>query len=279
MRTVSFADGATVPVLGQGTWMMGEGRNAYSDELRALRVGLDAGMTLIDTAELYGAGDSEELVGEAIEGRRDEVFLVSKVMPSNASREGTKEACETSLARLGTDRLDLYLLHWRGGYPLAETIEAFQELIAEGKILRWGVSNFDVSDMEELLRVPGGRDCAVNQILYNLEERGIEFDLLPWMAERGMPAMAYSPLWQGGARMLHDPALVEVADCHDASPAQIALAFTIRRAGVIAIPKAGRLDHVHENAVADEIDLTDEDCVALDQAFPPPRRKQPLAII
>ncbi|KTR08052.1 oxidoreductase [Aureimonas ureilytica] len=278
MRVVELADGTSVPALGQGTWMMGETSARMNDELAALRLGLDLGMNLIDTAEIYGDGASEELVGEAIAGRRDEVFLVSKVAPSHASRRGTIAACEASLERLGTDRLDLYLLHWRGRFPLGETVAAMEDLIDAGKILRWGVSNFDVSDMDELMEVEGGDRCAVNQILLNLDHRGTEFDLLPWLEERIVATMAYSPIGQGGS-LLRRPELLEVADRHDKTPAQIALAFTLRRPGTIAIPKASSLEHVRENAEAIDIRLDAEDWALLDEAFPPPERKMPLAII
>ncbi len=278
MKTVELADGTSVPALGQGTWMMGETGARHGEEVAALRLGLDLGMSLIDTAEIYGDGASEELVGEAIEGRRDEVFLVSKVAPSHASRRGTIAACEASLERLGTDRLDLYLLHWRGRFPLGDTVAAMEDLIDAGKILRWGVSNFDVADMEELMEVEGGRTCAVNQILYNLDHRGPEFDLLPWLDERIVVPMAYSPIGQGGA-LLRKPALLEVAERHDRSPAQIALAFTLRHPGTLSIPKASTEAHVRENAEAADIRLDAEDWALLDAAFPPPERKLPLAVI
>jgi diketogulonate reductase-like aldo/keto reductase len=278
MKTVELADGTSVPALGQGTWMMGETGARHGEEVAALRRGIDLGMSLIDTAEIYGDGASEELVGEAIEGRRDEVFLVSKVAPSHASRRGTVAACEASLARLGTDRLDLYLLHWRGRFPLGETVAAMEDLIDAGKIVRWGVSNFDVADMEELMEVEGGRACAVNQILLNLDHRGPEFDLLPWLDERIVAGMAYSPIGQGGA-LLRRPELREIAERHDKTPAQIALAYSLRWPGVLSIPKAGTLAHVEENAEVAEIRLDAEDWNLIDAAFPPPERKLPLAMI
>lgn len=278
MRTIPLRDGTPVPVLGQGTWRMGETPGRRKEEIAALRLGLDLGMTLVDTAEIYGNGASEEVVAEAVAGRRDEVFLVSKVAPSNASAKGTAASCEASLRRLRTDRLDLYLLHWRGRHPLAETVAAFERLLAEGKIGRWGVSNFDTADMEELEALPEGANCAANQVLYNANERGIEFDLLPWARERALPAMAYSPIDQGGGLLAHE-ALGEVAARRGVSPAQVALAFTIRESGVFAIPKAASVAHVRENAAAAGLELSPEDLAALDAAFPPPRRKTPLAII
>jgi len=278
MKQIILPDGAHIPVLGQGTWMVGDHGADRREEIAALQAGIDRGMTLIDTAEMYGDGASEELVGEAIAGRRDELFIVSKVLPSNASRSGTMRACEASLRRLGIDCLDLYLLHWRGRVPLAETVKAFEALKRAGKIRRWGVSNFDTDDMEELAAVADDRACAVNQVLYNPEHRGIEFDLMPWQRKRGIPVMAYSPLGQAG-RLLRSPALAEVAGRHDATPAQIALAWALRDGDVIAIPKAGSRRHAEENAQAADIALTPEDLAAIDTAFPPPRRKAPLAMI
>jgi diketogulonate reductase-like aldo/keto reductase len=234
VRTTKLPSGEAIPVLGQGTWYLGEGLRRREDEVAALRLGLDLGLTLIDTAEMYGDGVSEELVGEAIAGRRDEVFLVSKVLPSNATQRGTIAACERSLRRLGTDRLDLYLLHWRGGTPLRETLDAFAALTDAGKIRHWGVSNFDVSDMEELVGLPGGSAVATDQVLYNLTRRGIEYDLLPWCRERGLPIMAYSPIEQG--RMLGHAGLRSVAARHGATPAQVALAWLLRQDGLIVIP-------------------------------------------
>ena len=278
MRTVRLPDATQVPALGQGTWKMAEGGRTRAEEAAALRLGLDLGLTLIDTAEMYAEGGAEEVVGEAIAGRRNEVFLVSKVYPHNASRKGVPAACARSLKRLKTDRIDLYLLHWRGGVPLAETVAAFQALHADGKIGAWGVSNFDADDMDELLAVPGGAACATNQVLYNPEHRGIEFDLLGWQAARGIPLMAYSPVGQGG-RLLRHPVLASVAARHDATPAQVALAWALRHPGVIAIPKAGTQAHVRANAAAIELTLTVEDFSAIDAAFPPPRRKQSLAML
>ncbi|KQT44353.1 hypothetical protein ASG43_13425 [Aureimonas sp. Leaf454] len=278
MRMVTLPDGTEVSALGQGTWMMAERPASRGEEIAALRAGLDAGMRLIDTAEIYADGASETLVGEALAGRREEAYLVSKVAPSHASRTGTVKACEASLKRLGTDRLDLYLLHWRGPYALEETVEGFERLVEAGKIRAWGVSNFDTEDMEELLALPGGERCATNQILYNPDERGTEFDLLPFLSDRGIPAMAYSPVGQGGALLRH-PALERIARRHHATPAQIALAFALEGDEMIAIPKAGTVAHVLENAKAVAIELTQQDCHELDAAFPPPQRKQRLSVI
>lgn len=276
LPTIALPSGKRAPLLGQGTWRMGEDDRRFADEVRALRRGIDLGMTLLDTAEMYG--DAELVVGEAIKGCRNEVQLVSKVLPSNASRAGTIAACERSLKRLGTDHIELYLLHWRGRHPLAETVAAFETLKRSGAIGDWGVSNFDVDDMEELLSVPDGQNCATNQVLYNLTARGIEFDLLPWSATHRMPVMAYSPLGNDN-RMLRHPELQRIANAHGASAAQIALAFVLHRPGIIAIPKATGLDHVAENRAAADIALTEADLAALDLAFPPPRRKQSLEMI
>jgi diketogulonate reductase-like aldo/keto reductase len=276
-RLVSFSDGTTVPALGQGTWEIGDHPARRDAEQRALARGLDLGLTLIDTAELYGNGRSEQLVGEVIAGRRDEVFLVSKVRPENASELKMMLACEKSLERLGTDRLDLYLLHWEGNIPLEETVAAFQELVDEGMIVRWGVSNLDLRAMERLMEIEGGEDCAANQLLYHLGSRGVEFDLLPWMQARDMPMMAYSPLGRGG--LLEHPLIRDIANRHDADPAQVALAAVLRQDGVIAIPKASSVDHVEANADALEIQFDLEDLERLDEAFPPPTRETPLDII
>lgn len=274
MRTLRLGDGDAVPVVGQGTWHMGEDSAERSHEVAALRLGIELGMTLIDTAEMYGEGGAEEVVGEAIRNRRDRVFLVSKVYPHNASRKGVPEACERSLRRLGTECIDLYLLHWRGQYPLAETVEAFERLKEQGKIRRWGVSNFDLADMHEL-NAPA---CATNQVLYNPGERGIEFDLLPWSQAQGMPVMAYCPLGQGGS-LLRDPAVVEVARRHGAQPAQVALAWSLRQPGVLVIPKSSNPTHLRANASAAEIELSAEDLAILDAAFPPPAHHQPLQMV
>jgi diketogulonate reductase-like aldo/keto reductase len=274
MRTVRLPAGDAIPALGMGTWHMAEDPLRRDAERTALRVGLDLGMTLIDTAEMYADGGAEELVGEAIEGRRDEVYLVSKVLPSHATFGGTIEACEASLRRLGTDHLDLYLLHWRGRVPLAETVRAFGELIATGLVRRWGVSNFDVADLEDLVGVPGGDAVQTDQVLYNLMRRGPEYDLLPWCEERGVPVMAYSPVEQG--LLLGHPAVRGVADRHGVSAAQVALAWVLRRDQLNAIPKAGTPKHVYEDRAALDIQLTPADLQELDVAFPPPDRKVPL---
>jgi len=277
MRSVKLPSGDTVPVLGQGTWCLGDDRRRRADEIRALQQGIDLGMTLIDTAEMYGDGLSEELVGEAIAGRRDEVFLVSKVLPENASAKGTVAACERSLRRLRTDTIDLYLLHWRGGVPLAETLAGFERLVRDGKIRHWGVSNLDLGDMQELLALPGGDGVQTNQVLFNVSRRGIEFDLLPWCRARRMPVMAYSPIEQG--RILRDPALRAIADRHGATPAQVALAWLARQDGVIVIPKAGTAGHVRENHGALGLGLSASDLAELDRAFPPPSRRRPLEML
>ena len=277
IRTTSLPAGVEVPVLGQGTWKMGEDRRRRADEVAALRLGIDLGMTLIDTAEMYASGGAEEVTREAVEGRRDGVFVVSKVLPTNASRGGVMRACEASLKRLGTDRIDLYLLHWRGGTPLAETVGAFETLKQQGKILHWGVSNFDTEDMEELAGIASGNAVQTNQVLYNLSSRGVDFDLLPWSRERGIPVMAYSPVGQGN--LTRDRRLLAIAKRHDASAAQIALAWTIRQPGVIAIPKAGSAAHVRDNRAALDIRLSDADLAELDSAFPPPSRRRPLEMI
>ncbi|WP_160009481.1 aldo/keto reductase [Rhizobium sp. 18055] len=275
--TISLPDGTEVPVIGQGTWNMGENASEAKREIESLRAGLDLGMVLIDTAEMYAEGGAERIVGEAIRGRRDEVFLVSKVYPWNASRTGTIEACESSLSRLGTDRIDLYLLHWRGDHPLAETVEAFETLKASGKIRAWGVSNFDTDDMEELLAVPAGKKVAANQVLYNLSRRGIEFDLLPWCQSRNIPIMAYSPIEQG--RIIRHPEIIRIAKANQATPAQLALAFLLERDGVIVIPKTSSAARAAENRDAVSLDISDEDWAALDAAFPPPSRKKPLEML
>ncbi len=278
IRTVALPDGTAVPALGQGTWHMGEARGDRAAEAAALRLGIELGMTLLDTAEMYAGGGAEEVVAEAIAGQRDRVFLVSKVSPHNASRQGVAIACERSLRRLRTDRIDLYLLHWRGAVPLAETLAGFAALREAGKILRWGVSNFDPDDMTELAGLPGGRDCATDQVLYNLDARGAEFDLLAWCAARKLPVMAYSPVGQGG-KLLRHAALRRVAGRHAATPARVALAWTLRRPGIISIPKAADAAHVRDNAAAADLALTKEDLAELDAAFPPPRGKRPLEML
>lgn len=277
-RTVALPDGTRVPALGQGTWHMGESARLRQQEVAALRLGIELGMTLIDTAEMYGNGGAEEVIAEAIAGKRDDLFLVSKVYPHNASRSGTPTACERSLKRLRTDRLDLYLLHWPGNHPLSETVEAFEKLREAGKIRYWGVSNFDTGEMGRLWKLPAGSACATDQVLYNPDTRGIEFDLLPWCKAHDMPVMAYSPVGQGG-RLLRSKALAAVAKRHGATPAQIAIAWTMRSGSVISIPKATDPAHVRENAAAGEITLTAEDLSEIDAAHPPPKKKQGLDIL
>jgi diketogulonate reductase-like aldo/keto reductase len=272
--TTKLATGEAIAVLGLGTWTMGEQGQRRKDEVAALRLGLDLGMTVIDTAEMYGSGGAEDVVGEAIAGRREGVFLVSKVLPSNATAKGTVAACERSLKRLKTDRLDLYLLHWRERVPLAGTVEGFSALVKAGKIRHWGVSNFDVGDMEELVRLSGGAAVATNQVIYSLRRRGIEFDLVPWQRKRRIPVMAYSPLDQG--RILSSRELKTVADRHKATPAQVALAWVIRDEAMFTVPKAGSQAHVRENHAALSIQLSKEDLAELDRAFPPPVKKKPL---
>ena len=277
LPTVTLPSGSVVPGLGLGTWQMGEDPRSAAREIEALRHGIDLGMTLIDTAEMYGEGGAEEMVGQAISGRRDDVFLVSKVYPWNASSKGTIAACERSLQRLKTDRIDLYLLHWRGEHLLAETVNAFEELRRRGMIGAWGVSNFTLGDMEELFSVPDGRNCAANQVLYNLSRRGVEYDLLPWCQERGIAVLAYSPIEQG--RLLRHDTLVHIAKAYQATPAQVAIAFLLERDGVIAIPKSSHADRVAENRGAAELELTHDDLQVLDSAFPPPDRPAPLEMI
>lgn len=277
-----------LPAIGQGTWHMGEGLAPRSDEVRALQLGLERGLTLIDTAEMYADGGAEEVVGEALLGRRDEAFLISKVYPWNAGRDSAIAACEASLTRLGTDHLDLYLLHWPGSVPLEETLEAFERLREAGKIRRFGVSNFDVDEMAALCALPGGEACAVNQVLYHLGSRGIEHALLPWQRARAIPTMAYCPLAQAGQlrrELLTHPEVLEIASSLGITPTQLLLAWTIRPRGegaprdVIAIPKATRLEHVEQNARALEISLTEEALARLDAAFPAPARKTTLDIV
>jgi diketogulonate reductase-like aldo/keto reductase len=268
MKKVLLPSGEAVSALGMGTWCMGDTPALRAQEIATLRLGLDLGCTLIDTAEMYGEGLAETLVGEAIQGRRDEAFLVTKVYPHNASRAGTVAACERSLRRLQTDRIDLYLLHWRGSVPLAETMAAFAALQKAGKIRHYGVSNLDLSDMQELWSLPGGRDVQTNQLLYNLTRRGIEWDLLPWMRERAMPVMAYSPIEQG--RLLRAPGLTAFARRHGMLPAQIALAWLLARDGVIAIPKTGHPERLRENLAAADITLSAAQLEELDTLFRPP---------
>jgi diketogulonate reductase-like aldo/keto reductase len=269
--------GEKIAALGQGTWHFAESPGRRPDEVASIRLGIDLGMTVIDTAEMYGDGAAEALVGEAIVGRRSEVFLIDKVLPHHATRVGSVRACEASLGRLGVDYVDLYLLHWRGRIPLVETIEGFAQLKLDGMIRHWGVSNFDTDDMIELLGVPGGDEVQANQILYNLTRRGPEYALLPWLAQHGIPTMAYSPIEQG--RLLDHPALPSIAQRHNATPAQVALAWALGHDGVNAIPRAGTPSHVRQNAAALDIELTREDLHALDRAFPPPTRPRKLEVL
>jgi len=277
MRFTTLA-GETVPVLGQGTWQLGDRPQRRGQEIAALQLGIDLGLTLIDTAEMYGDGAAEELVAEAIAGRRAQVFLVTKVLPGNATnRKKLVAACERSLRRLRVEHIDLYLLHWRQNENLAVVVETFGDLARAGKIRHWGVSNFDVSDLEELIRLPGGGQAASNQVLYNVSRRGIEFDLLPAARTRGLNVMAYTPIEQG--RILGNATLREVAARHQATPAQIALAWVIRQEGLLAIPRAGTPAHVTENAGALTIELSARDLHDIDQAFPPPAKPRPLEMI
>ena len=274
MPLVTLPTGETVPALGQGTWTMGDSPRRRKEEVVALRLGFDLGMTLVDTAEMYASGGAEEVVGEAVADRRDEIFIVSKVMPGNASRRGTISACEKSLKRLNTDRIDLYLLHWPGPHPIADTVEAFTTLKHAGKIRHWGVSNFDVDEMDEVISLPDGGAVASNQVMYNLRRRGIEYDLIPWCAERRIPIMAYSPLDQG--KLLRSRELAEIAARHSATNAQVALAWLLKQGQTMVIPKAGSQAHVRENYGALAVNLDAKDMAALDAAFPPPSRKKPL---
>jgi diketogulonate reductase-like aldo/keto reductase len=274
MRAVDLPSGETIPALGMGTWHLAQGRHRPEVEIEALRTGLDLGMTLVDTAELYGDGSSERLVGQAMAGRRDDVFLVSKVLPHHATFDGTIAACRASLRRLGTDRLDLYLLHWRGAVPLEETVRAFEQLERDGLARHWGVSNFDITDMIELIELGGGGAFECDEVLYNLAHRGIEWNLLPWARQAGLPIVAYSPIEQG--RLVRDPVLRGIAVRHKATAAQVALAWVISHPGVCAIPEAGTPKHVRENFGALEVVLHQDDVVELDAAFPPPTRPVPL---
>ena len=277
MRTVALPSGERMPAFGQGTWQMGENRATRVEEIETLRLGLDLGATLIDTAEMYGEGRAEELIGEAIAGRRNEVFLVSKVYPHNASRRGAVAACDRSLRRLRTDRIDLYLLHWRGSVPLSETMEAFVTLQQAGKIRYYGVSNLDIKDMEELWIVPGGSAVATDQLLYNLARRGIEWDLLPWLRERHVPVMAYSPIEQ--AKLALDRKLANFARKYGMTPAQVALAWLLASDDVIVIPKTSRRERLKENLGALDHKLTAAQLAELDRLFPPPARSQPLEML
>ncbi|MFU0912085.1 aldo/keto reductase [Kluyvera intermedia] len=274
--------GMRLPAIGQGTWYMGENAANRRQEVAALSAGIAQGLTLIDTAEMYAEGGAEEVVGEAIRGQRDEVFLVSKVYPWNAGGQKIVTACEASLRRLGTETIDLYLLHWRGGFELAETVEGMQALVAQGKIRHWGVSNLDLADMHELFQVDGSEACAANQVLYHLASRGIEYDLLPWCQSHAIPVMAYCPLAQAGrlrSGLLADSTVLDIASAHRATAAQILLAWVIHHQGVMAIPKAATVAHVEENAAALNIALTAEDLSRLDKAFPAPGRKVALDVV
>jgi diketogulonate reductase-like aldo/keto reductase len=277
LRATTLPSGEPIPVLGQGTWHMAEDPTRERREIAALQLGIELGMSVIDTAEMYADGRAEVLVGQAISGRRDEVFIVSKVLPHHATHRGTIASCAGSLRRLGTDRIDLYLLHWRGQVPLRETLAGFRDLVTAGAIRYWGVSNFDVADMAELLTLRGGDEVATDQVLYNLARRGIEWDLMEWCRSRGIPVMAYSPIDQG--RLLAHPAVLDVARRHHATPAQVALARVLDHEGVIAIPRAGSPEHVEENRAALDLELDAHDRAALSQAFPPPSGPQPLEMI
>ncbi|HFZ8995973.1 TPA: aldo/keto reductase [Citrobacter freundii] len=281
-KQINFASGVTLPAIGQGTWYMGERASNRRAEVAALRAGLDLGLTLIDTAEMYAEGGAEEVVGEALAGRREEAFLVSKVYPWNAGGQKITAACEGSLRRLKTDYLDLYLLHWSGNYSFAETVEGMETLIAQGKIRRWGVSNLDYDDMQQLWQVAGGQQCATNQVLYHLASRGIEYDLLPWCQQHHMPVMAYSPLAQAGrlrSGLLNHPVINEIAHAHNATAAQILLAWVIGHHGVMAIPKAASVAHVQQNAAALELTLSASELAALDKAYPAPKGKTALDMV
>jgi diketogulonate reductase-like aldo/keto reductase len=276
-QSVALRSGEKIAAIGQGTWHFAESPGRRADEIASIQLGIDLGMTVIDTAEMYSNGAAEDLVGEAIAGRRSEVFLVDKVLPHHATRVGAVRACEASLGRLGVDHIDLYLLHWRGRIPLVETIEGFAELKREGKIRHWGVSNLDMDDMIELAGIPGGDEVQTNQILYNLTRRGPEYALLPWLAQHGIPARAYSPIEQG--RLLRQPTTIAIANRHEATPAQVALAWLMTRDGVNTIPRTGTREHVLENRAAVDLRLTEQDLRMLNQAFPPPRGPQPLEML
>lgn len=282
-RYVTLPDGVQVPAIGQGTWFLGERKRSAAQEMEALASGIESGMSLIDSAEMYGDGKAEQLVGKVIrELDRSKLFLVSKVYPHHAGKPDIFKSCENSLRRMGTDYLDLYLLHWRGRVPLEETIACMEQLKKEGKIRRWGVSNFDTGDMQELWRIPGGQNCAVNQVLYHVASRGIEYDLLPWMREHHMPVMAYCPLAQGGALrhgLYESPVLKEIANNHHATISQVLLAFTIRNGDVIAIPRSARKVHTLENAQAGYLVLSGAELLQMDRAFPPPKKKISLDIV
>lgn len=281
-KHITLKDGTVLPAIGQGTWNMGDDSSRRQEEIQALQYGLDLGLNVIDTAEMYGEGRSESLVGEAIRGRRDDVFLVSKVYPHNAGGGKLIHSCEQSLQRLGTDHLDLYLLHWRGQIPLHDTVAGMEQLVADGKIRRWGVSNLDVEDMNALLSIPEGKNCAVNQVLYHLGSRGIEYDLLPWQQEHQMPIMAYSPLAQAGSlrrELMNHPVVEQIAAEHEAQSFQVMLAWCIRSGHVMAIPKASSKEHVESNAASAALELSTEQLKRLDEAFAVPQHKVPLDIV
>ena len=281
-KQVTFTNQVSLPAIGQGTWYMGEDPSRRRDEVSALQAGLDLGLRLIDTAEMYADGAAEEVVGEALTGRRDSAFLVSKVYPWNAGGQKAIAACEASLRRLKTDYLDLYLLHWMGDFSFAETIDAMETLIAQGKIRRWGVSNLDYDDMQALWQVPGGRECATNQVLYHLASRGIEYDLLPWCQQQRLPVMAYCPLAQAGRLrngLLNHTVVKNIAQERGVTAAQILLAWVISHRGVMAIPKASSIEHVRQNAAVLDIVLNGEELALLDNAYPAPARKTPLDMV
>jgi len=275
---IQIPHGPAVPALGQGTWKMGERAARAAEEAAVLRLGIELGLTLIDTAEIYASGGAERVVAQAIAGQREKVFLVSKVAPQNASAAGVVRACEASLRRLGTEVLDLYLLHWPGAHPFRETLAGFEKLIAQGKIRHWGVSNFDTQAMREIFALPAGTACATNQVLYHPDARGVEFDLLPWSRAHAMPIMAYSPLGQGG-RLLRSRALAQVAERHNATPAQIALAWSLRDGNTISIPKTANAERLRENTGALNIQLSAEDLAVIDAAHKPPARKHALEML
>lgn len=277
MKSIALPSGERIPALGLGTWCVGDDPAARAEEIATLQLGLDLGARLIDTAEMYGSGRSEELIGEALRGRRDEAFVISKVLPQNASRAGTKAACERSLRRLGTDRIDLYLLHWRGAVPFAETLAAFEDLTQQGKIRHFGVSNLDLADMQELWKLRGGPQVATNQLLYNLQRRGIEHDLLPWLRQRRVPIMAYSPIEQG--RLLRDASLVEFARGGGITAAQAALAWLLHQDDVIVIPKTSNRERLRENVSASDVQLSAAQLAELDELFPAPSGPTPLEML
>jgi diketogulonate reductase-like aldo/keto reductase len=282
-HTVTLPDGTSVPAIGQGTWYLGEHKLLFQKEKEALTAGIDKGMTLLDTAEMYGDGMAEQLIGKTIAGmERDRLFLVSKVYPHNAGKKNIFKSCMNTLHRMGVDYLDLYLLHWRGAIPLSETVACMEQLKKEGKIRRWGVSNFDTEDMKELWSVPDGKNCAVNQVLYHVASRGIEYELLPWMREHHVPLMAYCPLAQGGdlrRGLYQNPVLGKIAAKHQATIPQVMLAFAIRGGDTIAIPRSGSKEHTLENAAADSITLSEEELRLIDQEYPAPQCKTYLDIM